>query len=170
MRSTDSVASLVGSALAALAFVWVVYEHILGWSGVARLRRVHLGGLPGLLRRRHARSTIPRRCVRDRLASAVVHSGAAVVASALGYGGRLHRSSRAGRRCTTGTSTPRTCPGCGPTASARPGRHPARDRRVGDRDRHRDVDLAAARPRHRGLPDRGRRPASPAPCAPSSRR
>src|SRR5438046_1348722 len=32
-RSTDDLLSLVGSVCASLALVWVLYEHVLAWSG-----------------------------------------------------------------------------------------------------------------------------------------
>jgi phosphate transport system permease protein len=83
MRSTDSVLSLAGSGLAALSFVWVVYEHVLGWSGalgfVVCTWVVFLAIYAGV-----TAIDNPAPVIRDRLASAIVHSGAAVIALALG--------------------------------------------------------------------------------------
>jgi phosphate transport system permease protein len=81
-RTTDDTASLVGSAIAALAFVWIVYEHVLPWSGVLgfivsawAVFLAFYAGVSGLGN--------PRPVVFDRLSSAVVQSGAVVVGGVL---------------------------------------------------------------------------------------
>ena len=81
-RTVDGTGSVVGSAAAALAFVWIVYEHVLAWSGVVgffvSFWIVFIAFYVGV-------SAIgnPRPVVYDRLASVVAHSGAILVGSAL---------------------------------------------------------------------------------------
>lgn len=81
-RTTDEVASLVGSALGSLAFVWVVYEHVLLWSGTIGFLFCWWLAFLALYAGVSALAN-PAPVVRDRLASAVVHSGAALVGLAL---------------------------------------------------------------------------------------
>lgn len=77
-RTTDDYASLIGSALAALAFVWIVYEHILAWSGilgfVVSTWVVFLAFYAGV-----SALSNPRPIVFERFASAIVQSGAALI-------------------------------------------------------------------------------------------
>ncbi|MDT4923761.1 MAG: phosphate transport system permease protein [Pseudonocardiales bacterium] len=81
-RTTDDILSLVGSAVAAVAFTWIVYEHVLAWSGI-------LGFVVCtwvvFLAFYSAVSVMenPRPVLLDRLAAAVVTSGAALVGLAL---------------------------------------------------------------------------------------
>lgn len=81
-RTTDDTTSLVGSALAALAFVWIFYDHVLPWSGVLGflvatwvMFLAFYAGVSSLGN--------PRPVVVERLASAFVQSGAAVVGGVL---------------------------------------------------------------------------------------
>jgi len=82
-RTTDEIASVIGSAAASLALVWVLYEHVLLWSGalgfVVAWWITYLAIYVAVSAMSH-RGPI----IRDRLAAAIVHSGAAVVAFALG--------------------------------------------------------------------------------------
>ena len=81
-RTVDDVASLVGSAVAALGFTWIVYEHIFAWSGVLGFVACTWAAFLAF----YTTVTMmgnPRPVVVDRLASAVVASGAAVVGFAL---------------------------------------------------------------------------------------
>jgi phosphate transport system permease protein len=81
-RSVDDVSSLLGSAAGALAFVWVVYEHVLLWSGTLGfivctwVMFVALYAAVSLL-------SNPLPIVRDRVASVVVTSAAVLVGFAL---------------------------------------------------------------------------------------
>jgi phosphate transport system permease protein len=82
-RTIDDWASLVGSAVAALAIVWVFYEHVLGWSGTLGfivstwfVFMVFYAAVTAM--------TNPTPSVIDRLSAAVTTSGAAVVGFALG--------------------------------------------------------------------------------------
>lgn len=87
-RTVDDRAAFLGSAIAALGFVWIVYEHVLGFSGgvgfVVLTWWVFLAFVAGV--------TVvanPLPVLKDRLAAAVVWSGAAlivaVVAGVVGY-------------------------------------------------------------------------------------
>ena len=78
----DGCASTLGSALASFALVWVLYEHVLLWSGV--LGFVVCCWLT-FLALYTAVSAIGNDApaVRDRLATAVVHSAAVLVLAAL---------------------------------------------------------------------------------------
>ena len=82
VRTTDEIASLIGSALAALALVWVFYEHVLGWSGtlgfIVATWLTFMALYAGVSRLEN-----PWPVVVDRLAAAVVQSGAAIIAIAL---------------------------------------------------------------------------------------
>lgn len=81
-RTTDEVASLVGSVIAALAFVWIFYEHVLAWSGVlgfvVSTWVVFVAFYIGV-----SALGNPRPVVLERLASAIVQSGAALVGGVL---------------------------------------------------------------------------------------
>jgi phosphate transport system permease protein len=77
-RSIDDVASMVGSAVAALAFTWLVYERLLNFSGVVGF--VLLTWVVFLCF--YAGVTLlgnPRPVLWDRLSAAVMTSGAALV-------------------------------------------------------------------------------------------
>jgi phosphate transport system permease protein len=81
-RTTDDVLSAGGSALASLAFVWLLYEKVFAWSGVVGFVvcwwLVYLGLYACV-------SAIgnPRPVVVERVASAVLHSSAVLVGGAL---------------------------------------------------------------------------------------
>lgn len=81
-RTTDDRASMLGSAAAALAFTWIAYEKVLAWSGilgfVVATWLVFLAMYAGV-------SSLgnPVPVVIDRLAAAMVASGAAIVGFAL---------------------------------------------------------------------------------------
>jgi phosphate transport system permease protein len=81
-RTVDDRASFIGSALAALAFVWIVYEHVLDFSGVMGFVLlswvVFLGFYAGVTALSH-----PLPVLADRIMSAVVWSGAAVIVAVI---------------------------------------------------------------------------------------
>jgi phosphate transport system permease protein len=82
--TTDDLASLLGSAAAALGFVWISYEHVLAWSGVlgfvVSTWVVFLAFYTGV-----SALGNPRPIVVERLASAIVHSGAGLVFATLAW-------------------------------------------------------------------------------------
>jgi phosphate transport system permease protein len=82
--TTDDLASLLGSAAAALGFVWIFYEHVLAWSGVlgfvVSTWVVFLAFYTGV-----SALGNPRPIVVERLASAIVHSGAGLVFATLAW-------------------------------------------------------------------------------------
>ncbi|MCW2602686.1 MAG: phosphate transporter permease [Pseudonocardiales bacterium] len=81
-RTADDIASLVGAAIGSLAFVWLCYTLILPFSG----RMGFVACWYGLFLAMYALVTSlsnPGPVVRDRLASAILHSAAAVVLGAL---------------------------------------------------------------------------------------
>jgi phosphate transport system permease protein len=81
-RTLDDVLALVGSMLAALAGVWVVYALALGLDGIGGFIAcwyVSFLAIYAVV----VRISNPRTVVVDRLISAVVHGGAAIVAFAL---------------------------------------------------------------------------------------
>ena len=83
-----------------------------------------------------------------------------VVGVALCRARRLHRSCKGwARAAPPRTSSPRTCPGSGRATPLDQGGVLHAIVGIADRGRHRGRDRAAARRRHRGLHDRGRRPA-----------
>ncbi|MEO6701592.1 MAG: phosphate ABC transporter permease PstA [Jatrophihabitantaceae bacterium] len=81
-KTLDDRASLWASMLAALAFVWVVYEHVLQWSGtvgfIVCVWVCFLGCYAGVSALSH-----PLPIVKDRVAAAVVTSAALLVGFAL---------------------------------------------------------------------------------------
>jgi phosphate transport system permease protein len=81
-RTLDEHATLGGSALGSLALVWVIYEQLLAWSGILGFLLCWWLAFLGLFALLTGLSN-PRPIVVDRLASAVVQSGAAVVGFAL---------------------------------------------------------------------------------------
>ena len=81
-RTLDDSASLVGSALGALALVWLVYSQILGWDGVLGFLILWYLAMLGLYAGVTALAN-PRTVVIDRLAMAWVYAGAIVVGFAL---------------------------------------------------------------------------------------
>ncbi|MGX7677999.1 phosphate ABC transporter permease PstA [Jatrophihabitans sp. DSM 45814] len=82
VRTVDDTMSLFGSAVASSAFVWVVYEHVLLWSGVLGFILcwwvVFLAFYAGV-----SALSNPRPEVLDRFVAAVVLSGGVVVAIAV---------------------------------------------------------------------------------------
>jgi phosphate transport system permease protein len=77
-KSFDDHASLIGSFLASLALVWLIYEKLLAWSGGVGfiiccwlMFLVMYAGVTAIAN--------PRTAVTDRLMSAIMHSGAALV-------------------------------------------------------------------------------------------
>jgi phosphate transport system permease protein len=81
-RTQDDVLSLVGSATAALALVWLVFEQMLAWSGSLGFVVCWYVAFLALYAGLTAMSQ-PRPVIVDRLAAAAVHAGAAVVGFAL---------------------------------------------------------------------------------------
>jgi phosphate transport system permease protein len=83
-RSFDDRVAIYGSALAALAFTWIVYEHILDFSGVVGFAvsswLVFLGFLTGV-----TLLSNPVPVLLDRLAATVVTSGAWLIFVLVGY-------------------------------------------------------------------------------------
>ena len=82
VRQIDDWATLIGSGLAALALVWVLYERVLALSGGLGFVICWYLGFLGLYAAVTALSH-PRPLVVDRLMGAVVYGGAAVVGLAL---------------------------------------------------------------------------------------
>lgn len=85
-RTVDDTASLVGCLLASLALVWIVFEHILPWSGVVGFWVLTWFTFMGLYAGVSALGN-PRPVVFDRLASAFVQSGAVLVFGAVAWVG-----------------------------------------------------------------------------------
>jgi phosphate transport system permease protein len=81
-RTTDDIASLVGSALAALALVWIVFEHLLPWTGVVAFVVLTWITFVAMYAGVSALGN-PRPVVYERLASAIVQSGALLVFAAV---------------------------------------------------------------------------------------
>lgn len=81
-RTTDDVASLVGSAVAALGFTWLVFEKMLAWSGVIGFVACTWVAFLAFYAVVTAIGN-PLPLVADRIAAAVVLSGAAVVGIAV---------------------------------------------------------------------------------------
>jgi phosphate transport system permease protein len=84
VRTLDERLSLWGSVFAALASVWIIYEGMLAWSGILgflfcwwAVFLLFYATATGL--------SNPRPVVIERLASAIIGSGAATVALALGF-------------------------------------------------------------------------------------
>jgi phosphate transport system permease protein len=81
-KTVDDRAALWGSMAGALALVWVLYEHVLQWSGTVGfifcVWVCFLGLYAGVTALSH-----PSPIVKDRLAASVVTSGAALVGFAL---------------------------------------------------------------------------------------
>jgi phosphate transport system permease protein len=76
--SIDDVSSLFGSAMAALAFVWIIYEHVLAFSGIIGFA---VGGWLTFMAFYAGVTALanPVTVVVDRLAGAVVASGATMI-------------------------------------------------------------------------------------------
>ena len=81
-RTRDDVFSLVGSASGALALVWLVFNMILGWSGLLGFTIVWFVAFV-VIYAAVTSWTNPMTAVVDRLAAAVVTGGAVVVGLAL---------------------------------------------------------------------------------------
>ncbi len=81
-RTVDDVGSLLGAAAASLGLVWLLYEQVLAFSGVARLRPLLVRRLPRDLRGSH-RDVEPACRSRRSTWSAIVRGGAAIVGLAL---------------------------------------------------------------------------------------
>src|SRR5437868_1973742 len=77
-RSLDDWLTLLGAALSALALIWVIYEHLLAWSGGVGFAVLwylaFLGLYAGL-----TSMTQPFSIVKDRIATAIVAGAALIV-------------------------------------------------------------------------------------------
>jgi phosphate transport system permease protein len=82
VRTTDEILSLVGAGVASLALAWLVYEQLLPFSGVVGFVLCWWAAFVALYAGLTALSN-PAPLVKERLASAIVQSGAAVVGGAL---------------------------------------------------------------------------------------
>jgi phosphate transport system permease protein len=81
-RTLDEWASLIGSGRGSLALVWLVYEQLLAWSGILGFLVCWWVAFLGMFALVTALSS-PGPIVRDKLASTVVQSAAALVGFAL---------------------------------------------------------------------------------------
>ena len=144
---------------AALALAWLVTQRLLPLGGLAVAPRRPgscsgslVTAVTGVDDRRPRRRRGPGRRARSSPRGALV-VGAALVSTIVFVVVRGWRAAAAPR--TSSRRHGRRRPDATRSTS---GGIAARDRRLADRARHRDRDHAAARHRHRGLHDRGRRP------------
>jgi phosphate transport system permease protein len=82
IRTVDEAASLVGSLLGSLALVWVLFEMILGWSGVLGFLVCWLVAFIGVFAAVSSYSN-PGTVVRSRVAGVIATVGALIVGFAL---------------------------------------------------------------------------------------
>jgi phosphate transport system permease protein len=82
-RTADDLATLLGSAAASLAVVWVLFEQVLAWSGTLGFLICWYLTFLGLYAVVTALSN-PRHVVLARVAATWIHAGAAIVALGLG--------------------------------------------------------------------------------------
>jgi phosphate transport system permease protein len=81
-RTLDEIVGLVGSAFGSLALTWVLYERVLAWSGWLGFLLCWYAAFLGIFALVTSIGN-PRPIVIERLVSAVVHAGAALVGFAL---------------------------------------------------------------------------------------